>query len=216
MITSAAFHPQSCNILLYSSSRGSIRLGDLRGSALCDHHSKRTPSPPALSRIVLALHRARERELMCLCRCMRVCVFAVCFLLLFSAVWLWCAVFEIEEDPASKSFFSEIISSISDAKFTPDGRYIISRDYLTVKVWDVNMESKPVLSVPVHDYLKMHLCDLYENDCIFDKFEVAASNDGLYVSPFLSLSLCAPLNSVFCGCCVCCCCRPQAFPDRFV
>jgi serine/threonine-protein phosphatase 2A regulatory subunit B len=88
-------------------------------------------------------------------------------------------VFEIEEDPASKSFFSEIISSISDAKFTPDGRYIISRDYLTVKLWDVNMESKPVLSVPVHDYLKMHLCDLYENDCIFDKFEVAASNDGL-------------------------------------
>jgi hypothetical protein len=43
------------------------------------------------------------------------------------------------------------------------------------------MESRPILSVPVHDYLKMHLCDLYENDCIFDKFEVAANHDATYV-----------------------------------
>ena len=42
------------------------------------------------------------------------------------------------------------------------------------------MESKPVLSVPIHEYLKVHLCDLYENDCIFDKFECAASTDGQY------------------------------------
>jgi hypothetical protein len=40
------------------------------------------------------------------------------------------------------------------------------------------MESRPVSTVAVHDYLRMHLCDLYENDCIFDKFECAASADG--------------------------------------
>ena len=34
---------------------------------------------------------------------------------------------------ASKSFFSEIISSISDAKFSHDGRFFMTRDYLTVK-----------------------------------------------------------------------------------
>ena len=57
--------------------------------------------------------------------------------------------FEEQEDPASRSFFSEIIASISDIKFSPDGRYIVSRDYLTLKVWDVNMESRPVQTIPV-------------------------------------------------------------------
>jgi len=128
VITSATFHPQHCSQLIYSSSRGSIRLADLREAALCDQHAK---------------------------------------------------LFEIEEDPSQKSFFSEIISSISDAHFIgPEGRYILSRDYLTLKVWDVNMENRPVSVIPIHDYLKVHLCDLYENDCIFDKFESAASADG--------------------------------------
>jgi hypothetical protein len=34
----------------------------------------------------------------------------------------------------NKSFFSEIISSVSDVKFSHDGRFIMSRDYLTIKV----------------------------------------------------------------------------------
>ena len=37
-------------------------------------------------------------------------------------------VFEEEEDPASKSYFSEIIASISDAEFSRDGRLIVARD----------------------------------------------------------------------------------------
>jgi serine/threonine-protein phosphatase 2A regulatory subunit B len=90
------------------------------------------------------------------------------------------AVFEVEEDPASKSFFSEIISSISDFKFSADGRYMLTRDYLTIKVWDINMESKPVKVINIHDHLKGKLCDLYENDCIFDKFECLFSGDGTY------------------------------------
>ena len=65
-------------------------------------------------------------------------------------------VFEEEEDPANKSFFSEIISSISDVKFSHDGRYILSRDYLTLKVWDVNMESRPLASIPIHDYCLLY------------------------------------------------------------
>jgi len=128
VITSATFHPQACSQLIYSSSRGSIRLADLRDSALCDQHAK---------------------------------------------------LFEVEEDPSQKSFFSEIISSISDAQFIgPEGRFILSRDYLTLKVWDVQMESRPLAVIPIHEYLKVHLCDLYENDCIFDKFEAASSADG--------------------------------------
>ena len=44
-------------------------------------------------------------------------------------------VFEEPEDPSTRSFFSEIIASISDVKFSHSGRYILSRDYLTVKVY---------------------------------------------------------------------------------
>ena len=40
MITSADFHPESCSIFAFSSSKGCIRLADMRDSALCDRHSK--------------------------------------------------------------------------------------------------------------------------------------------------------------------------------
>ena len=127
VITSATFHPTHCNILLYSSSKGSIRLTDLRDRALCDNMAR---------------------------------------------------VFEVDSSQ-QRSFFSEITSSISDAIFAGlDGRYIVSRDYLTIKVWDVAMEGRPLAVIPVHDYLRVHLRDLYDNDCIFDKFNVSASHDG--------------------------------------
>ncbi|RXG70484.1 Serine/threonine-protein phosphatase 2A 55 kDa regulatory subunit B delta isoform [Armadillidium vulgare] len=86
-------------------------------------------------------------------------------------------VFEEPEDPTNRSFFSEIISSISDVKFSNSGRYMISRDYLTVKVWDLHMETKPIETYPVHEYLRSKLCSLYENDCIFDKFECCWSGN---------------------------------------
>uniref|UniRef100_H2YS87 Serine/threonine-protein phosphatase 2A 55 kDa regulatory subunit B n=1 Tax=Ciona savignyi TaxID=51511 RepID=H2YS87_CIOSA len=120
VITAAEYHPRECHTFVYSSSKGTIRLCDMREAALCDKHAK---------------------------------------------------IFEEPEDPNSRSFFSEIISSISDVKFSHSGRYMITRDYLSINVWDLNMESKPVESFQVHEYLKSKLCSLYENDCIFDKFE---------------------------------------------
>lgn len=95
--------------------------------------------------------------------------------------------YEEEEDPSNKSFFSEIISSVSDVKFSKDGRYILSRDYLTLRIWDINMDSKPLKTINVHDHLRPKLCDLYENDCIFDKFECTWSGDGEYVIPSVDL-----------------------------
>ncbi|KAI8983040.1 protein phosphatase PP2A regulatory subunit B [Pilobolus umbonatus] len=127
VITAAEFHPNQCNLFMYSSSKGTIKMADMRQSALCDQNAK---------------------------------------------------VFEEPDDPSNKSFFSEIISSISDVKFSRDGRYILSRDYLTLKVWDINMDSKPIRTINIHDNLKSKLCDLYENDCIFDKFECTFSGDG--------------------------------------
>jgi len=127
VITAAEFHPIECNLFVYSSSKGIIRLCDMRQSALCDTQAK---------------------------------------------------IFEEKEDPTTKNFFSEIISSISDVKFSHSGRYLCTRDYLHVKIWDLNMESRPIETYTVHDYLRNKLCILYENDCIFDKFECSwSAND---------------------------------------
>lgn len=130
VITAAEFHPRECNLFVYSSSKGMIRLCDMRQSALCDTQAK---------------------------------------------------VFEEREDPTTKNFFSEIISSISDVKFSHSGRYLCTRDYLHVKVWDLNMENRPVETYSVHDYLRNKLCILYENDCIFDKFECSWSSNDDYI-----------------------------------
>ena len=40
VITASEFHPKECNLFVYSSSKGTIRLCDMRQSALCDNHSK--------------------------------------------------------------------------------------------------------------------------------------------------------------------------------
>ena len=65
VITAAKFHPEHCNVLAYSTSRGMIKLVDTRVSALCD-------------------------------KCTRV--------------------FEEPEDPNERTFFTEIIASISDIR----------------------------------------------------------------------------------------------------
>ncbi|TPP62711.1 Serine/threonine-protein phosphatase 2A 55 kDa regulatory subunit B, partial [Fasciola gigantica] len=89
--------------------------------------------------------------------------------------------FEETDDPRGRSFFSEVINNISDVSFSHSGRYILTRDYLTVKVWDLNMPYEPVETYLVHEYLRTKLCSLYENDCIFDKFECQWSPDDRYI-----------------------------------
>jgi len=127
VITAAVFHPESCAVFAYSSSKGSIRLADMRARALCDSHAK---------------------------------------------------MFEEQEAPGARSFFSEIIASISDVRFGAGGRLLLARDYLTLKLWDVAMEARPMAVFPVHEALRPKLCDLYENDAIFDKFECTMAGDG--------------------------------------
>lgn len=95
VITAAEFHPRNCNMFVYSSSKGTIRLCDMRSAALCDQHAKLFEEPE-------------------------------------------------DNEMNNKSFFREIISSISDVKMSNSGRYMMSRDYLSIKVWDLHMETKPV------------------------------------------------------------------------
>ncbi|KAA0198514.1 Serine/threonine-protein phosphatase 2A 55 kDa regulatory subunit B, partial [Fasciolopsis buskii] len=91
------------------------------------------------------------------------------------------ATFEETDDPRGRTFFSEVINSLTDVSFSHSGHYILTRDYLTVKVWDFNMPYEPVETHLVHEYLRTKLCSLYENDCIFDKFECQWSPDDRYI-----------------------------------
>jgi hypothetical protein len=49
---------------------------------------------------------------------------------------------------------------------------------MTLKLWDVAMERAPVLTLDVHDSLRSRLCELYESDLIFDKFECGWTAEG--------------------------------------
>lgn len=51
VITAAEFHPQSCNWFMYASSKGTIKLADMRQKALCDEHAKRKAQSTLLLRI---------------------------------------------------------------------------------------------------------------------------------------------------------------------
>ena len=70
-----------------------------------------------------------------------------------------------------------MISSYSSLDFLSNGKYIACRDFLTVKIWDVCKTNKPVACITVQDALKTKLCEIFENDSIFDKFNIAASKD---------------------------------------
>lgn len=76
-----------------------------------------------------------------------------------------------------RDFFYDLISVISDLKFSNSGRFIITRDYMTIKVWDLNMDRQPLETYFVHEYLRGKLCTMYENDYIFDKFECSVSGN---------------------------------------
>lgn len=76
-----------------------------------------------------------------------------------------------------RGFFSEIVSSLADVRFSHAGNFLLTRDYLSCYIWDLKMTNKPVEVYNVHDYLRSRLANLYESDAIFDKFEAVWSGD---------------------------------------
>ena len=65
---------------------------------------------------------------------------------------------------------------------TSDGRFIIARDYLSIKIWDSHMSNKPIKNIPVNNYLRPALTQLYES--------------GRHISHLIQLHL-HPLNYSF-------------------
>lgn len=43
---------------------------------------------------------------------------------------------------------------MSDLKFSRDGRHMLARDFMGLKLWDVRAESAPVATFPIHEHLK--------------------------------------------------------------
>jgi len=152
VITSAKFHPINNNLFLYSTSRGVVKVGDLRKGANCESTAQ---------------------------------------------------TLEVKESSASKNFFTDIIISICDACFSANGKYVFARDFCTVKVWDIANTSKPVANIPIYDPIKTKLCELYENECIFDKFSIASGPDsnqvltGMFNSNFHIIDVKRDINTQF-------------------
>lgn len=131
VITACDVHRVNCHEFCYSTSKGSIKLMDMRSKALCDDFPKIFSSPVV---------------------------------------------------SGEKPFFSDVTQTITDVKFSRGGRFIVSRDFMTLKIWDVAMENQPVETICVHEYLRSRLWDLYDNESIYDSFELAMSADGNIVT----------------------------------
>jgi serine/threonine-protein phosphatase 2A regulatory subunit B len=65
------------------------------------------------------------------------------------------------EEKENKNFFTDLVSSYTSVEFLKNGKYIAARDFLTVKVWDVCNNKKPVLDVTLQDNYKAKLCDMF-------------------------------------------------------
>lgn len=54
---------------------------------------------------------------------------------------------------------------------------MVSRDFLTVKIWDVCKTDKPVNVITLQDSMKSKLCEIFENECMEDKFTLGCSKN---------------------------------------
>lgn len=75
--------------------------------------------------------------------------------------------------------FNEVLSSVSDIHFLPSsgGKYLVTRDYLSMKLWDIAMPINPISVIALQPQLRSRLGELYANDTIFDRFDVAINGD---------------------------------------
>ena len=79
--------------------------------------------------------------------------------------------------PRKTHFFTEYIVNPSDAHFMQDGNSLVVRDYLQLKVWDIRFNQKPVFASSVSKAMARGIDKLYENNHIFDRFDLALAPD---------------------------------------
>jgi len=70
-----------------------------------------------------------------------------------------------------KTIFSDLINAFSSVKFMRNYDHLLaSRDYMTSKIWDIRNQGQPVATYHTTDYFEKNLCNLYEDDSIYDRF----------------------------------------------
>lgn len=87
-------------------------------------------------------------------------------------------VFENTDDPEHPTIFSDFLASVWDAQFLSAERKVVTRDFMSLKVWDMAMESQPAAVIPLNTHLRPVLSELYANETIFDRFEVSCDASG--------------------------------------
>lgn len=79
------------------------------------------------------------------------------------------------QNPITCPSYDEILCSISAAAFlSPD--HVVTRDYLSLKLWDLRRPDTPYAMTPVMNYVSKYLDALYEQDSIFDRFSVVVDD----------------------------------------
>ena len=58
-------------------------------------------------------------------------------------------------------------------------RKIVTRDLVSVKVWDMCNTREPYLSIPVDEGIKEHLHELFEAEVLEDRFGVTEAKKGI-------------------------------------
>lgn len=70
----------------------------------------------------------------------------------------------------------DILTTISDAAFLGD-HHIVTRDYLSLKLWDLRKATAPVMTSAVMGYVVDYLEELYNNDEIFHRFRLDVDHE---------------------------------------
>ena len=69
--------------------------------------------------------------------------------------------FKNETGSQQKNFITDMISSYSGGEFLRNGKYIATRDYLTIKIWDICNAKKPLQNIVIQEGVKGKLCEMF-------------------------------------------------------
>jgi hypothetical protein len=194
VITHAAFHPRDPNLLAWSTSRTVLSMSDLRQKDVAGEHA-------------LELGRGRQHVcLLCWARlcaaqlpmadeymskhvctalnispCRRVLIHRTAYGVQArtrNTQLSHANLVALRVQNAQSPFFSELVEAASSFQFSPDGRYVATRDYMRGSIWDARKADAPLRTFEAHEHLWEHLMEVYQNESIFDRLGCAVSPAG--------------------------------------
>ena len=62
-----------------------------------------------------------------------------------------------------KNYIYELLANFTGVKFIKGGKNLVTRDCLSVKIWDICNPKKPISTIMLNDGIKSKLCEMVEN-----------------------------------------------------